>query len=59
LMAMDSGADSSVVSAIIIAISILLNAAIYWGIGLILWTFGFSRFFQRRLPKLEGHGEMG
>src|SRR6266436_6678398 len=39
-------------SAIIIAISLALNAAIYVGIGLILWTFGevFSRFFQRRSP---------
>jgi len=47
----DSGGDSSVViSAIPIAISILLNAAIYVGIGLILWTFGFSRLFQRRSP---------
>ena len=47
----DSGGDSSVViSAIPIAISILLNAAIYVGIGLMLWTFGFSRFFQRRSP---------
>ena len=50
LMATDSGADSSVVSAIIIAISILLNAAVYSGIGLILWTLGFSRFFQQHAP---------
>jgi hypothetical protein len=50
MMATDSGADSGVVSAIIITISVFLNAAVYWGIGLILWTFGFSRFFQRRSP---------
>ena len=38
-------------SAIIIAVSLLLlNAAIYLGIGLILWFFGelFFNFFQRR-----------
>jgi hypothetical protein len=50
----DAGGDSSAVlpSAIIIAVSLLLNATIYVGIGLILWTFGevFSRFFQRRSP---------
>ena len=50
----DAGGDSGATlpSAIIIAISLLLNAAIYAGIGLILWTFGevFSRFRQRRSP---------
>jgi small-conductance mechanosensitive channel len=50
MMATDSGADSSIVSTVIIAISILLNAAVYWGIGLILWNGGFSRLFQRRSP---------
>ena len=45
----DSGA--ALPSAIIIAVSLLLNAAIYVGIGLILWFFGevFSSFFQRGL----------
>jgi len=50
----DAGGNSGapIPSAIIIAISLALNAAIYAGIGLILWTFGevFSRFFQRRSP---------
>lgn len=52
LVVTDGGGDSGAAlpSAIIIGISLLLNAAIYVGIGLILWTFGevFSRFFQRR-----------
>jgi hypothetical protein len=50
----DAGGDSGAAlpSAIIIAVSLLLNAATYVGIGLILWTFGgvFFRFFQRRSP---------
>jgi len=50
----DAGGDSGATlpPAIIIAVSLLLNAAIYVGIGLVLWTFGelFSRFFQRRSP---------
>ncbi len=52
LVVTDAGGDSSKVlpSAIIISISLLLNAAVYVGIGLILWTFTeqFFRFFQRR-----------
>jgi hypothetical protein len=38
----DAGGDSGAAlpSAIIIAVSLILNAAIYVGIGLILWTFG-------------------
>lgn len=54
LVVTDAGGDSGAAlpSAILIGISLLLNAAIYVGIGLILWTFGevFSRFFQRRSP---------
>ena len=54
LMVTDAGGDSGAAlpSAIIIGISLLLNAAIYVGIGLILWPFRevFSRFFQRRSP---------
>ena len=54
LVVTDAGGDSGAAlpSAIIIAVSLLLNAAIYVGIGLILWAFGevFSRFFQRRSP---------
>jgi len=50
----DAGGDSGAAlpSAIIIAVSLLLNAAIYVGIGLILWTLGevFSRLFQKRSP---------
>jgi hypothetical protein len=52
LVVTDAGGDSGAAlpSAIIIAASLLLNAAIYVGVGLILWTFGelFSSFFQRR-----------
>ena len=47
----DAGGDSGATlpPAIIIAVSLLLNAAIYVGIGLILWTLGevFSRLSQR------------
>jgi energy-coupling factor transporter transmembrane protein EcfT len=54
LVVTDAGGNSGapIPSAIIIAISLALNAAIYVGIGLILWTFGevFSCFFQRRSP---------
>jgi len=54
LVVTDAGGDSGAAlpSAVIIGISLLLNAAIYVGIGLIPWTFGevFSRFFQRRSP---------
>jgi hypothetical protein len=54
LVVTDAGGDSSAAlpSAIIIAVSLLLNAAIYVALGLILWTFVelFSRFFQRRSP---------
>lgn len=54
LVVTDSGGDSGAAlpSAIIIAVSLILNAAIYVGIGLILWTFGeaFSSFFHRRSP---------
>jgi hypothetical protein len=54
LVVTDAGGNSSAAlpSAIIIAVSLLLNAAIYVGIGFILWTLGelFSRFFQRRSP---------
>jgi hypothetical protein len=52
LVVTDAGGDSSAAlpSSIIIAVLHLLNAAIYVGSGLILWTFVevFSRFFQRR-----------
>jgi hypothetical protein len=55
LLVTDAGGNSSAAlpSAIIIAVSLLLNAAIYVGIGFVFWTFGeqFSRFFQRRSPK--------
>jgi len=54
LVVTDAGGNSGapIPSATIIAISLALNAAIYVGIGLILWTFGevFSRFVQRRSP---------
>jgi hypothetical protein len=54
LVVTDAGGDANttLASATIIAISLLLNAAIYVGIGLILWTFGevFSRLSQRRSP---------
>ena len=54
LVVTDAGGDSGAAfpSAIIIGISLLLNAAIYVAIGLVLWTLGevFSRFFQRRSP---------
>jgi hypothetical protein len=53
LVVTDAGGDSSAAlsSAIIIGVSLLLNAAIYAGIGFILWTFGeaFSRL-RRRSP---------
>ena len=47
----DAGGDPSAAlpSTIIITVSILMNAALYLGIGLVLWTFG-SRFFQRHSP---------
>ena len=54
LVVTDAGGNSgaAVPSAIIIAVSLLLNAAVYVGIGLILWFFGevFSSFFQKRSP---------
>ena len=50
----DAGGDSGAAlpSTIIFLVSLLLNAAIYLGIGLILWFFGhvFSSFFQSRSP---------
>jgi hypothetical protein len=54
LVVTDAGGDSSAAfpSAIMITISVLLNAAIYVGIGLLFWTFWgvFSRLSQRRSP---------
>jgi hypothetical protein len=54
LVVTDAGGDSGAAlpSAIIIAVSLILNAAIYVGIGLILWTFGeaFSSFLHPRSP---------
>jgi hypothetical protein len=53
LVVTDAGGDSGAAlpSAIITAVSLILNAAIYLGIGLILWTGEvFSRFLQRRAP---------
>ena len=54
LVVTDAGGDSSaaIPSAIIITVSLLWNAAIYVGIGLILWFFGevFSGFFRRQSP---------
>jgi hypothetical protein len=54
LVVADAGGDSSAVlpSAIIISVSLSLNAVVYVGIGLILWFFGevFSSFFQRGKP---------
>jgi len=48
----DAGGDAGAAlpTSIIIAVSVLLNAAIYVGIGSILWFLGevFSSFFQRR-----------
>ena len=48
----DSGVESGAAlpSTIIAVVSLLPNAAIYWGIGLILWFFAelFSIFFPRR-----------
>jgi hypothetical protein len=50
----DAGGDSgeAIPSTIIFLVSLLLNAAIYVGIGLILWFLRgvFSSFFQRRSP---------
>jgi hypothetical protein len=50
----DGGGDSGAVlpATIIFAISILLNAALYLGIGLIVWTAGegLSRMFRGRSP---------
>jgi hypothetical protein len=50
----DAGGDSgeAIPSTIIFLVSLLLNAAIYVGIGLILWFFRevFSSFFQKRPP---------
>jgi hypothetical protein len=52
LVVTDSGGDSGAAlpSAIIITVSLLLNAAIYLAIGLVLWLLGeiFSSLFQRR-----------
>jgi hypothetical protein len=52
LVVTDGGGDSGAAlpSAIIIAVSLLLNAAIYLGIGLILWFFRevFSSLVQKR-----------
>jgi hypothetical protein len=54
LVVTDAGGDANATlpSATIIAISLLLNAAIYLGIGLLLWTLWevFSRLFERRSP---------
>jgi hypothetical protein len=51
----DAGGDSSAVfpSTIMILVSLLLNAAIYLGIGLVFWFSGevFSSFFRRRSAK--------
>jgi len=48
----DAGGDASAAlsATVIVMVSLLLNAAVYVGIGLILWFFGevFSSFFQRR-----------
>ena len=48
----DAGGDAGAAlpATIIVIVSLLLNALIYVGIGLILWFFGevFSSFFQRR-----------
>ena len=50
----DAGGDSSAVfpSTIMVLVSLLLNAAIYLGIGLVLWFFGevFSSFLRKRSP---------
>jgi hypothetical protein len=56
----DSGVDSGAAlpSTIINAVSLLLNAAIYIGIALILWFFGhvFSIFFQgAREKQMKGY----
>ena len=52
LVVADSGSDAggTLPATIVIIVSILLNGAIYLGIGLILWFFGevFSSFFQKR-----------
>lgn len=54
LVVTDAGGDSGAMlpSTIIIAVSLLLNAAIYVGIGFVLWTLReqLSRFFNRRSP---------
>jgi hypothetical protein len=54
LVVTDSGGDSGAAlpSAIIITVSLLLNAAIYVVIGLVLWFLGgiFSSFFKGRSP---------
>lgn len=54
LVVTDAGGDSGAAlpSTIIIGVSLLLNAAIYVGIGLILWFLGeiLSSFFQKRSP---------
>ena len=50
----DAGGDSgeAIPSTIIFLVSLLLNAAIYVGIGLMLWFLRklFSSFFQKRSP---------
>jgi hypothetical protein len=52
----DAGGDSSAVfpSTIMIIVSLLLNAAIYVGTGLVLWFSWevFSGFYRRRSPRL-------
>ena len=54
LVVTDSGGDSSAAlpSAIIIAVSILLNSAVYVGIGFMLWFLVeiFSSLLQKRSP---------
>jgi hypothetical protein len=54
LVVTDAGGDSAQIlpSATIIAVSLLLNAIVYVGIGLILWFLGevFSSWFQRHSP---------
>jgi hypothetical protein len=54
LVVTDGGGDSGAAlpSAIIIAVSLLLNSAVYVGIGLILWFLRevFSSLFQKRSP---------
>jgi len=55
LVVTDSGVDASALlpTTIIITVSLLLNSAIYAGIGLIFWFLGenISSLFQRSSPK--------